>query len=116
MKKFKKKKLDDTTQKSSFIEEYFVKIKEENEKIEKMMSNIDYIKWLYQFTQEIDAFSSETLLYCPEKLSASDRKNADQLDLFYEGIKKYANQNYIYPTPCEFGNFYKIRLNEIGFC
>ena len=34
---------------------------------------------------------------------------------FYEGIDKYARSNHIYPSQCEFGNFYKVRLNEIGF-
>ena len=76
------------------------------------MSNIDYIKWLYQFTQVRDSFSSEDCLYFPDRINESDRKNVDQLDLFYEGISRYANKNYIYPTPCDFGNFYKIKLND----
>ena len=27
----------------------------------------------------------------------------------------YSNENYIYPLECKFGNFYKIRFNNIGF-
>ena len=37
------------------------------------------------------------------------------LHLFYDGIDKYAGENHIYPTPCDFGNFYRVKLNDFGF-
>jgi len=33
----------------------------------------------------------------------------------YKGIERYASENYIYPTNCDFGNFYKIKLDNIGY-
>ena len=42
-------------------------------------------------------------------------KNVEKLNLFYEGINIYAKQNHIYPTPCNFGNFYRVNLNDFGF-
>ena len=54
-------------------------------------------------------------LYFPEKISESDRENVEMLHLFYDGINKYAGENHIYPIPCEFGNFYRVKLNGFGF-
>ena len=52
----------------------FYIFQEEHEKIKKLMSNIDYLKWLYQFTQDKDSFSSDDWLYFPERISETDRK------------------------------------------
>lgn len=54
-------------------------------------------------------------MYSFNKLSDFDRKNVEMLNLFYSGIDKYARKNYIYPLLCDFGNFYKVKLNNFGF-
>lgn len=97
------------------VEEYIAKIKVRNEKIKSMMSNTEYLEWLNEFTKDKDRFCDDDWLYCPEKISDSDRENVEKLCLFYEGIKEYATENYIYPTPCDFGDYYKVKLNDFVF-
>ncbi len=98
-----------------YVEEYIAKIKVRNEKIKSMMSNAEYLEWLNEFTKDKDRFSDDDWIYFQKKISDSDRENVKKLCLFYEGIKEYATENYIYPTPCDFGEYYKIKLNDFGF-
>ena len=98
-----------------WVEKYITKQKEKEKKIKDMMSNTSYIEWLNEFTQDKDGFSDDDWLYFPEKISDSDRENVLKLCLFYEGIDNYSQQNHIYPVPCEFGNFYRVKLNDFGF-
>lgn len=98
-----------------WAEEYIEKENAKNMKIKKMMSNTDYIKWLDKFTIEHPNFSDDDWLYFPEKISKEDLELVNNLYLIYQGIEKYANENYIYPTACDFGNFYKIKWENAGF-
>ena len=100
---------------SKWVVEYIEKENVKSENIKVIMSNTNYLEWLCKFTQDKEGFSNDDWLYFPELIKDSDKENVEKLCLFYEGIDKYARQNHIYPTQCEFGNFYKIRLNEIGF-
>ncbi len=100
---------------SKWVEEYIEGEKIKNENIKVMMSNTNYLDWLCKFTQDKEGFSDDDWLYFPEQIKDADKENVEKLWLFYEGIDKYAESNYIYPFQCEFGNFYKIRLNEKGF-
>ncbi len=95
----------------NYIEEKKVK----NEKINSLMSNTSYLDWLSNFTKDKNRFCDNDWLYFPERINDTDKENVGNLSLFYLGIKKYANENYIYPIPCKFGNYYKIILNEVGF-
>ena len=100
---------------SKFIKEYIEKENVERKKTKALMSNTNYLEWLNQFTQDKEGFSDNDWLYFPERIKKSDNENVDKLCLFYEGIRQYAESNHIYPLKCNFGNFYKIRLNKIGF-
>lgn len=86
-----------------------------NQMIENMMSNFEYIEWLIEFTQNKYGFYDDEWIYFPEEIEENEAKKVKQLCLFYEGIYNYAKQNHIYPTPCRYGNFYKVKLNESGF-
>lgn len=97
------------------IEKYVAEAKEQRDKAIKIVSNVEYITWLGNFTKEHASFSDDTWLYCPEKLSAKDNKRVEELHLLYNGIEIYANHNYIYPIKCDFGGFYKIKYDGIGF-
>lgn len=33
----------------------------------------------------------------------------------YRGIERHSSENYIYPTDCDFGIFYKVKLENTGF-
>ena len=98
-----------------WAEKYIAEQRENDLKIKNMMSNTTYIEWLKQFTQDKEGFSDDDWLYFPEKISESDKKNVEILHLFYNGIGRYAEKNHIYPTPCDFGNFYRVKLNGFGF-
>ena len=98
-----------------FIKKYIEEEKIKNEKINDLMSNTNYLEWLDKFTQDKKEFYDDDWIYYPELIKDSDKENVEKLYLFYRGIDRYANQNHIYPLQCKFGNFYKIRLNEIGF-
>ena len=100
---------------NKWVDEYIAKERSKRAIIKGMVSNTEYVEWLYQFTQDKDSFSDNEWLYFPEKISQSDRKNVEKLSLFYEIIEEYAEENYIYPTPCDFGNFYRVKSNDFGF-
>ncbi len=100
---------------NKFIKEYIEKENVKSEKIKILMSNTNYLEWLNQFTQDKEGFSDNDWLYFPEQISDSDKENVEKLCLFYEGINGYADSNHIYPLQSYFGNFYRIRLDKIGF-
>ncbi len=91
---------------------------EENElqgKMANLISNADYFSWLIRFTQERKFFTSDDWLYSHDQISEHDREKVDQLYLFYESVAQHAERNHIYPSPCSYGSFYKVRWNKIGF-
>lgn len=100
---------------NKWTEKYMAKEKIRNEEIKKIMSDTDYFEWLIQFTQDKSVFFDSDGIYLLDEVSNYDRKNIKKLCLLYEGIDKYASQNYIYPSTCEFGNFYKVKLDKYGF-
>lgn len=91
------------------------KLTKDREEIRKIMSDTAYIEWLYQFTQDKEKFYDDDWFCSPKEISESDRENVEKLCLFYEGISKYSQQNYIYPTPCDDGEFYKVKLKDFHF-
>lgn len=98
------------------LAEKFIARKEaKNKEIKCMFSSTDYIEWLNKFTQDKNGFSDDDWLYFPEKISDSDRENVGKLNLLYEGIDRYAEQNQLSPEPCKFGNFYRVKLNDFSF-
>lgn len=98
-----------------WAEKYLAEEKEKNIKMKELLSNTDYINWLVNFTKKHTNFSDDDWLYFSEKIAKEDLERVNNLHLIYHGIEKYANENYIYPTECDFGNFYKIKLENIGF-
>lgn len=100
---------------SKWVEEYVEKEKIIDNKIKEMLSNTDYLKWLDNFTIAHQNFSDDEWLYFPIEISMNDKEQVEKLHLMYRGIDKYASKNYIYPIPCDFGNFYKIKSDNIGY-
>lgn len=98
-----------------WADEYRARLDERNLKIQEMFANSEYIDWLSRFTLENQNFSDDMWLYFPEKISKEDGSRVNDLCLMYEGIDKYASENYIFPYHCDFGNFYKIKFNDVGF-
>ena len=50
-----------------------------------------------------------------KKILKEDNEKVSKLHLLYEGIELYAKKNYIYPTKCDFGDYYNIKLDNIGY-
>ena len=91
------------------------KLTKDREETERIMSNTTYIEWLIQFTQDKESFYDNDWSYFPEKISESDKENVEKLGLFYKGINKYAENNIIYPTSYNYGEFHKVKLNDFRF-
>ena len=98
-----------------WIEDYVEKTKLKIKKTNEMMSNTEYFEWLDRFTINIKEFASDDWLYNQDEISDYDKEKVKDLGMFYFGIKDYAIENSIIPTDCEFGNYYNIKLNELGF-
>ena len=88
------------SEEQKLIKEY---ANDQNAKMQKILSNTDYIKWLDRFTIEHSSFFDKDWLHSPEKISKEDLERVNNLHLMYRGIDTYANKNYIYPTSCNFG-------------
>ena len=86
--------------------------KEKDAKLKSLFSSYDYMNWLNRFTADTKGFSGEDYLYFPEKISKDDLDKVNNLGLFFEGIEKYADKNYIYPTMYEYQSYYVIYLNN----
>ena len=95
------------------VEDSIFKEKQKNERIKNLMSNTDYIKWLIEFTNN-KGFSDEDWLYSSEKLDDVNQEKVDDLQLFFEGIYQYARKNYIYSKTHPFGEYYQVRIGDIG--
>lgn len=96
-------------------EDYKKEIEEKERQMKTLIQDESYIQWLEKFTNKNAGFYDDDWLYCPEKISEEDLKKVEKLYLFYRIIDKYARENYIYPTPTDFGNYYSVSYNNIGF-
>ena len=85
--------------------------KERDAKLKSIFSSYDYMNWLNSFTAITKGFSDEGYLYFPEKISKDDLDKVNNLELFFEGIEKYADKNYIYPTIYEYQSYYSVKDN-----
>ena len=99
----------------AFLDDWFEKMRISDEKRKEMFSNTNYIKWLEGFTTKYESFADDSWLYTPTELSQEENEKVVNLHLLYEGIELYAKKNYIYPTECDFGGYYNIKLDNIGY-
>lgn len=83
--------------------------------IQELITSPMYIQWLNYFTQMNQQFYTSQNFDKQNEVTEIDKNNIKKLGLFYEGIKVYADENYLYPIPCESGHFYKIRFNNVGY-
>ncbi len=93
------------------IDMYVDEERMENAQITIMMSNLEYIKWIIDFTKDKEGFLSEDYNY----YKGNDKENVEKLNLFYKGVDRYAKSNHIYPEFNDFSSFYKVSYNNCGF-
>ena len=89
--------------------------KNREKRIKELITEGEYILWLEKFTIKYTRFSDNDWLYCPEEILEADRARVEELTLFYQGIDEYANKNFIFPSSCDFGNYYCIKFGNIGY-
>lgn len=82
---------------------------------ELLFSAKDYIEWLEVFTMTYSSFTDEKWLYYLENISESDNQEVKNLSFLYNEINLYARNNYIYAITCDFGNYYKIKYNDVCY-
>ena len=90
---------------NGYIEELLEKEKYKEKKTKELLSDYSYIEWLVNYTNEKKSFFSD---------DNEKDENVKNLEYFFNGIDKYASDNYIYSIPNEFGEYYNIKYNNIG--
>lgn len=95
--------------------DFLTKLLEKQDKLNKIAKNYEYINWLTSFTSKYLEFTDDDFLYSPELISKEDNINIYDLGIFFEAIDNFARSNYIYPYSSEFGGYYNIKYNNIGF-
>ena len=113
MKELKDPKTQETM--NQIVDEMIKKEKVKRDKIAIMMSGIEYIDWLINFTKDKEGFYDSAWDYSEEKLSESDQEKVYDLSLFFEGIYCYAKENRIYSKDGRLGEYFQIRIGDIGF-
>ena len=58
-----------------WIKEYINKEELKQENIRSIMSNTDYINWLYHFSKDKEGFCDDDWLYCPDEINKEDLDN-----------------------------------------
>ena len=82
---------------------------------ESLSYSTDYIDWLEQFTASHGSFSTETFSFDGELLTPEDKFNIGCLEALFEEIYDYAEDNYIPLKESNFGAFYSIQHNGVGY-
>lgn len=88
--------------------------KKRNKIIKDLISNTDYINWIEQYTEKCGGFSDQTRFRDKIKLPVKIEDNINKLIYFFEGIREYAEENYIYPKK-DNGIYYIITYNGISY-
>ncbi|MBQ6135620.1 MAG: hypothetical protein IJI60_04830 [Bacilli bacterium] len=93
-----------------FIEEQ----KSHEARIQGMVSNTDYVDWLDQFTLQNPIFSENDWIFS-DTLSIEDKKNVQDLFLFFRAIDSYAKRNYIAPSVVDNRIGYTLHKDDFFF-
>ena len=111
-------KMDDESKEPKLVNwilEYADKKKRKKEKLSDMFASTSYLEWLSEFTLMYPSFTDDSFLITSLRASEEEIEKVQDLELLYLGVDEYARGNYLYPCKNEFGNFYKIKLDEIGY-
>ena len=99
----------------SILEKMMEKAKQKIDFRDSLRANTDYIDWLVNFTNMGGGFDTSVLTYDGSKFNGIDKKNIENIETLYEVINEFAEKNYLVPHLVEFGNYYSIKYNDIGF-
>lgn len=107
--------LNGTKSLEEWASKYVAKYNKKIANISELFSDIKYIVWLEKFTLEHSRFASDDWLYKEDQISGKDNENVNKLCLLFEGLEMYAQKHEIYPEICDFGCFYRMKHNNIGY-
>lgn len=107
--------IEQVKQSEEWLEERLLVDNELELKLREMFSDSSYVDWLLNFTLKYSKFKDTEWMYYPDNISPEDYKRVNDMDLFYYGIKKYADENHRYPITTGSGIFYRIKYNDVGF-
>lgn len=98
-----------------YISDYITKVENRMKGKEEILSNLDYMNWLQDFTAQHYSFSDVSLLDFPLEITDEDKKQIEKLELLYEIIDEYARENYIFPNEGEFDYYFHFKYKNIGY-
>lgn len=98
-----------------FAQELKEKYDLRNEVKRSILESDNYILWLIKFTEDHPIFSSDDWIYTPNLISKEDNDNVFDLELLFEIIENFAKRNFISLYSTEWGGYYLIEYNGIGF-
>ena len=75
----------------------------------------EYMDWLDSCTQYLTSVSTDSFQYVEDKVSKKDVRNAKSIQYLFEEIRTYCDGNYIEPKKTDYGIYYSIKNNDIGY-
>lgn len=101
--------------KHKYIQEFIREENDKKRKIQEIFSDNNYVEWLCRFTLDNSIFSEDDWLYFTDKLSQEDKLHLQDFKLFFEGLKAYADKNFIYPVQANYNVYYLLNYNGVNF-
>jgi len=93
-----------------------IKEKQDKDRFSKSLkSSNDYMEWIEKYTQSHNSISTDSFLYQAETTPKRDLTNAKAVQFLFEEISDYCSDNYIEPKKEEYGIYYSILNNNIGY-
>lgn len=99
----------------NWYKEHDNRLKIEEEKMNSMTSDYEYINWLCSYLKENHYFCDEDWMYFPDTMSEDNRINASKICLLYQIVDQYAIKKDINPEDSKYGNFYRVNYYDFGF-
>lgn len=98
-----------------WAEDYKKQQEEKKQIVKWMIESDEYISWLERWTVQYSQFCDDDWLYCPNDISKEDKEKVDIFYLLFNLIDEYAGRNFISNNPCDFGCYYLIKNNNVGY-
>ena len=100
---------------NNFFDDLLENRKHRKEFVEKLMFSSEYIDWLESFTNEKGSFSTNSFLDGEGDLTNQDKANVQDIQILFEETQEYCDENYLMPTKTDYGSFYSIQHNGVGY-
>ena len=99
----------------NWYKEHSEKLKSDHDKMEKLISNTDYIDWLSNFLRDKKYISDYDWMYFPDLFNENERMNIAKICLLYQLVNEYSIKNSISVNDCEYGNYYSVKYKSFSF-